>query len=110
MGYRTTALGGKTYGRGLLPLSLSEWRIESGKAAAAATDAEFYGPTAGLCVPTERRPRPAFAFGSREGKRERQTADLSRERGGAGQMWPKRVCFHAREEGTTLMLRVKERR
>ena len=39
------------------PLSLSEWRIESGKAAAAATDAEFYGPTAGLCVPTERRPR-----------------------------------------------------
>ena len=65
------------------PLSLTEWRIESGKAAAA-TDAEFYGPTAGLCVPTERRPRPAFAFGSREGKRERQTADLSRERGRCG--------------------------
>ena len=55
------------------PLSLSEWRIESGKAAAAAaTDAEFYGPTAGLCLPTERRPRPTgvcvWFEGGKEGK------------------------------------------
>ena len=42
------------------PLSLSEWRIESGKAAA--TDAEFYGPTvlpAFVCQPSDDRDRPA---------------------------------------------------
>ena len=69
------------------PLSLMEWRIESGKAAAAATDAEFYGPTAGLCVPTERRPRPrpAFAFGSK-GKDKQPTCHESAgvERGRCG--------------------------
>ena len=92
------------------PLSLTEWRIESGKAAAAATDAEFYGPTAGLCVPTERRPRPAFAFGSREGGKDKQPTchESGVQRGRCGLKGF--VSTLEKGEGTTLMLRVKERR